>query len=258
MKKTASRLVTVLALALGTSVGQAETPSEAAHAALKRMTDYVSGLSAVSFDFSVELEAVTTEGIKLQFPASGQVLLKRPGQFRFSRTGAYSDILLISDGKTLTLFGRRANAYAQKTAPESLDAFINKAHEQGIEMPGADLLLTNVHEELTGPVTTAMYLGSGPVDGVECEHLAFRTAEIDWQIWIAAGDKPFPCRYVVTSKWITGAPQYQLRISNWNDSPEIAANAFEFQPTGDARKVELTEIGPLDILLPETVQGAKR
>ena len=69
MKRTTSQLAMVLALALGSSVARAETPSDTAHAALKRMTDYMSGLSAVSFDFDVQLEAVTTEGIKLQFPA---------------------------------------------------------------------------------------------------------------------------------------------------------------------------------------------
>lgn len=258
MKKTTSRMAMGLALALGASIGQAETPSDAAHTVLKRMTDYVSSLSAVSFDLSVDLEAVTSEGIKLQFPASGQMLLRRPGQFRFSRTGVHSDILLISDGETLTLFGRKVNAYAQKPAPKSLDAFIYNAEQHGIAMPGADLFLTDVHKELTEPVSTAMYLGNGPIDGVECEHLAFRTPEIDWQIWIATGEKPFPCRYVVTSKWVTGAPQYQLRISNWNDSPELAANAFKFHPTGDARKVELTEIKQIDIFLPETIEGAKR
>jgi hypothetical protein len=49
-------------------------------------------------------------------------------------------------------------------------------------------------------------LGSGVIHGVECDHLAFRTKEVDWQIWIGQGARPYPCRYVITSKKVTGWP----------------------------------------------------
>lgn len=241
-----------------TAPALAQSPSDAAHEVLKGMTDYVSGLDQVGFDFDVDLEAVTTKGVKLQFSASGEVLLDRPNKFSISRTGGHSDIAVVSDGKTLTIHGRNLNAYTQRAAPESLDALINQARsERGVEIPGADLLLANVHEELTAPVTEAMYLGIGVIDGVSCEHLAFRTPEVDWQMWVATGDKPFPCKYVITSKSVDAAPQYQLRIKNWNDSPDIAADAFAFTPSGDARKVEPGDLKNTDILLPETTKGAK-
>jgi len=86
----------------------------------------------------------------------------------------------------------------------------------------------------------------------------FRTEEIDLQLWVAVGEKPFPCRYVVTSKWTTGAPQYQLQISNWNDAPAIAPDAFTFAPAAAARKVELAEMPDLDILMPQASKGLKR
>jgi hypothetical protein len=98
-------------VSMGVMSAQAQTPSEAAHEVLKNMTDYVSGLDTVSFDFSTDLEAVTKKGFKLQFSASGEMLLDRPDKFRISRTGGHSDIELISDGKTVSLYGRRANAY---------------------------------------------------------------------------------------------------------------------------------------------------
>jgi hypothetical protein len=60
------------------------------------MTDYASGLDSVSFDFSADLEAVYTTGIKLQFSASGEVLLGRPEKFSISRTGGHSDIEVVS------------------------------------------------------------------------------------------------------------------------------------------------------------------
>ena len=229
----------------------AQTPDEAARQVLKNMADYVSKLNAFSFDYSVELEAVTTKGIKLQFPASGQMLVERPNKFRLTRVGGHSDIELVSDGETVTLYGRKANVYAQNQAAASIDEFVKKVREErGLDLPGADLLLSNVYDELIEPVTEAMYLGTGVVDGVECEHLAFRTPDVDWQIWV-------PCKYVVTSKWTTAAPEYQLRIRNWNDSPKIEASSFQFEPSADAKEVKISDINA-DILLPETLKGAQR
>jgi len=47
------------------------------------------------------------------------------------------------------------------------------------------------------------------------EHLAFRGAETDWQIWIDIGARPVPRKYIITSKTLAGAPQYTLRIKDW-------------------------------------------
>jgi hypothetical protein len=41
------------------------------------------------------------------------MLIDRPNRFHITRKGGHSDIELVSDGKTVTLYGRKANAYAQ-------------------------------------------------------------------------------------------------------------------------------------------------
>jgi hypothetical protein len=63
---------------------------------------------------------------------------------------------------------------------------------------------------------------------VLCNHLAFRTETVDWQIWIKDGAEPLPMKYVITSKRIAMAPQYSVVLSNWNTKPVIAANRFQF------------------------------
>jgi hypothetical protein len=71
------------------------------------------------------------------------------------------------------------------------------------------------------------------------------------------GDKRYPCQYVITSKWTAGAPEYQLRIRNWNDSPKVDDDRFQFTPSGDAKEVKLSEINA-EVLPPETLEGANR
>ena len=76
------------------------------------------------------------------------------------------------------------------------------------------------------------------IDGVECHHLAFRNADVDWQIWIQSGDKPLPKRYVITSRWITGAPQFSLNMT-WDTEPEFSNDIFNFIVPEKAQKIEL-------------------
>ncbi len=73
------------------------------------------------------------------------------------------------------------------------------------------------------------------IEGVECEHLAFRNPDVDWQLWVEVGDRPVPRQYVITSKTLTGAPEYTLRIRNWNTGQAIAAKDFEFVPPAGAQ-----------------------
>ncbi len=62
-------------------------------------------------------------------------------------------------------------------------------------MPGADLLLSNAYKALVDGVLEAKHIGRGVVDGVECEHLAFRNLDTDWQLWVEVGDRPSPASW---------------------------------------------------------------
>ena len=89
--------------------------------------------------------------------------------------------------------------------PGTIDHLIDELRETYHRpLPAADLLLADVAGALMPLVTDVKDLGSGVIGGVECDHLAFRTDEVDWQIWIAHGERPYPCRYVITSTKVTG------------------------------------------------------
>ena len=64
---------------------------------------------------------------------------------------------------------------------------------------------------------------------------------MDWQIWIEDGERPIPRRYVITTKWMTGAPQFGVVLSDWNVSPQIDDNTFVFEAPAGARKVDVAQ-----------------
>jgi hypothetical protein len=121
----------------------------------------------------------------------------------------------------------------------------------GIALPGADLLLTNSYEVLTEDIQEAKHIGRGVIDGVECEHLAFRNFDTDWQLWMEVGAAPIPRKLVISSKTINSAPQYTLRVKSWKTGIAPADDAFAFVPPAGASMLSPDALIELDELPPE-------
>jgi len=226
---------------------------------LKAMSDYVGSQKTISLTFDSDVEVVTPEVEKIQFASSGKMLLSRPDKLRVTRTGGYADVEIVFDGKTISALGKNINAFTQMEAAGSIDQLIGKLRDMNIvSAPGADFLGTHVFEDLMDGVVVAKHIGLGVIDGVECEHLAFRTRDVDWQIWIEAGSRPIPRKYVITSKAVGAAPQYTLRIKDWKTDAPAAADAYAFTPPQGAKKVELNELVNFDEVPQGIVAGAKK
>jgi len=58
------------------------------------------------------------------------------------------------------------------------------------------------------------------------------------QLWVKAGDEPLPMKYVITAKWQTGAPQYEIRLRDWDTKPIIKADQFSFSVPDGAIKLK--------------------
>ena len=215
----------------------------------KAMSDYMAAQKTIAYQFETNLEVVTTEKQKLGLASTGTLTLNRPDKFRIRRTGGFADVEFLFDGKILTLLGKTANLYGQLEVPGTIDHLIDELRDKyGKPVPGADLLLSNINDELMATVVDVKDLGSGVIGGVECDHLAFRTKEVDWQIWIAQGSRPHPCRYVITNITVDQAPQYSITISNWKTGDEVGADDFSFNNVTNAKKINLADIPNLDEL----------
>jgi hypothetical protein len=241
---------TALTLAAGLGLASAAVADEAdARRLFKAMSDYMAEQTAISFDFDSTLEVVTKDGQKLGLASSGAVTLVRPDKLRATRTGGFADVEMVYDGTTLSILGKNLNAYAQIPVAGTVDQLIDTLRDTYQRpLPAADLLASNINDALTPLFTDVKDLGSGVIGGVECDHLAFRTADVDLQIWIAQGDAPHPCRYVVTSGKVAGSPQYTVDVSNWKAGSDVAAADFAFAPPAGATKVEPGQLQDLDEL----------
>ena len=246
------------AVALGAVMGIGASPALGADGidpdaeqVLRAMSKYLGGLPAYSAKAEIDTEIIDLAGQKLQFSSSGSFLLSRPGSFhshRHTATGAFEFFI---DGKTVTLYSKGRSLYYQVAAPGSLDQAIDTFRtETGFEIPGADLLYADPYPGLMTDVTSGTHLGTTWVNGVECHQLAFRAANVDWQIWVQTGDKPLPMKYIITTKWITGAPQFSVRLQDWDTQPKVPAGQFAFTPPAGTRRLEsirVNELGEVEL-----------
>jgi hypothetical protein len=226
---------------------------------LEGMSNYLASQKTISATFDSDIEVITSDLQKIQFASTGRFLLARPDKIRATRTGGYADLELVFDGKKVTVLGKNLNAYAQLDAPGSVDQLIDRLRSDYlVEAPGADLLLSNVYAELVKDVVSAKHIGRGVVDGVECEHLAFRNPDVDWQLWVEVGPRPVPRKYVITSKAVTGAPQYTLRLVDWKTDIRPKADEFAFKAPAGANKVELKALSDIDEVPPGAAIGESK
>jgi len=216
---------------------------------LKSMSAYMTSARAFSMKADVSLEVILGTGQKLQLCSSYSLLFRRPSEFRIGVKGKVADAEFFYDGKTLTLFGRKPNAYVQRELAGTTDDAIRAwERETGIAATGADLLLSQVYSILTKGVRSSDYFGTGWVNGVECHHLSLRKRNVDLQLWVRTGDRPLPMKYVITTKWMTGAPQFELILRDWDTSPEIKDGTFTFTAPAGAKKLDKVPLHEIDEL----------
>lgn len=225
---------------------------------LQSMSDYIGGLQSLELAFDSDIEIITPQLEKIQFTNSGTAVMVRPNKLRAHRIGGYSDVEMVYDGSTISIHGKHVDGYAQVDASGTVDDLLHALRAgHGVALPGADLLVSNSYELLSADIQEAKYMGHGVIGGHDCEHLAFRNFDTDWQLWIRVGEEPAPCKMVITSKTINSAPQYTLHIRDWKANVKPAANAFSFTVPKNAERLHHNALIELDELPPETPRGAR-
>jgi hypothetical protein len=218
------------------------TDSAEAKKLLKAMSDYLAAQNNVSFRYNANLEVVTQTDQKLGVASSGAVVLSRPDKLHAIRSGGFVEVESLFDGKTLTLLGKNLNKYTQIEVPGTVDHLIDALRDKGLPLPAADLLTTDAYSALMEDVYDSKDLGSGVINGVECDSLAFRKDDVDFQIWVAQGSETYPCRLVITSKGMQRSPSYSVEVSDWKTGDAVAKENFTFTNASNAEQIDPTEI----------------
>jgi hypothetical protein len=214
----------------------------AATETLGRMVEYLRSLPAFTVHAQSSKEEIVNGDFKLQRNLETDVTVKKPDRLRASGVGDEGRRTFVYDGKSLALFLEPDNYLATAPAPATVREMLDVMLERyGVELPLLDVLYVAAGGDLGSTVTESSDIGPSRIAGVECEHLAFRGAKADWQLWIEHGARPLPRKIVITTRDHPRAPQFTALLS-WDDSPTIDDSTFQLKPPPGALPIPFKEL----------------
>jgi len=210
--------------------------------ALTNMNDYLKTLKTFRITSEVSRDEIVDSTMKIQKSASNEVSVQLPDRLYAHIAGDEQDLEFIYDGQTLTLYDTRGKHYAMAPAPPTVARTLDAVRARyGIVFPLADFIYMSANENLLQNITAAGYIGTSRVHGVECDHLAIRQPDLDWQVWIEKGRTPLPRKLVITSKTMPTQPQYMSTLT-WDLDPNIDNARFTFNPPSDAVRIKFARV----------------
>jgi len=206
---------------------------------LRKMSNYLAGLSGFTIDADVEYDDYLVDTQKIQLSNRIRMDVARPGRMRGEVEGDVDHKRFWYDGSRVTVLDVLQNHYSELNAPATIDATLtNLREEHGLRLPLAELISSSARDWLMAKVTSAHYVGLHPVDGRDCHHLIFEQPTLNWQVWVDAGDHPFPRKLVVSYTALPNCPQYEATFVRWESTAALSDEEFKPRIPDGAGKID--------------------
>jgi len=245
--QTVFLLAFTLPLFIGTCWGQSKSVTPAidpqAEEIMQALNEQKKKVIKASIEIADTMDEVLKTGQKIQYSHIRKLKVSEPKQFWIESTGDITNTTLWKDDKTFTLLDRTNNAYSQVAAPGTIDETMDMLVDKyGVTTPLADLLSNDLFSVLMKNAVTCRYLGLHYADGIKCHHIAATQKNIDWQIWVDAGDVPQLRKIVITYKQRPGSPQYVAVLKSFKELEQVPEDTFVFKAPEGARKISLLPV----------------
>jgi hypothetical protein len=201
------------------------------------------------FSFAVDFayDVVQEDGQKLEFGASRVYTVRRPDHLRIEerrRVGGPREMFY--DGNSITVFvpGDKAYALAKLKQHRDLDSMIDLVRDAlDMPIPLGDLLRANPLKRIEEGMESAYIVGRETLSGVEVDHVAWQTDEVDGEAWFSVGDLPLLQRVVLHYSELEGQPSFRAQFTSWDRSPDVADSVFQFTPPADVERIRFSVRG---------------
>lgn len=226
--------------------GEGPVIEEEAMEILKRLSDYLAGTEVFYTEWNYGFDVVQDDGQKIEFGARREATVRRPNQavMEYHRRDG-EEGTMIFDGEAVWAYDPDENVYATVPQPGDIDKTLDFViFELGINQPQSDFFSSDIYRDLSAKIREAYYVGESTVGELPCDHLAFRGDDLDFQLWVARGDKPLPYRLVVTYRDEPGQPQFRAQMTKWDLAPKITDATFKFTPPEGSRRIRFAVVVP--------------
>ena len=229
-----------------------------ARKALDGFGKYVVGLQGFSVVVDVKLQVVQN-GNTNAIDFAQKLQAERPNKLSFSVESDAGGGLLLSDGKETAAYINSFGKYLVDETPETWEGIFRSPLATGVISPGNATIVTLAllsSDPAAGLLSTAESVKSGgivTVDDTKCHLIEATGKELDWKLWLDAGEKPIPRQFVpdlaktfakMAKARGGNAALANLQVTNtatykdWVENPKFAADTFVFTPPEGAVKAE--------------------
>lgn len=171
-------------------------------------------------------------------------VMVQPNLMRLDSTSSKGSFLVISDGKTLTIFDKKNGRYAQTAAPPTVGASVNLFTGLMAVQPQILMFLDAVGAVARGESKAqASASRTTTIEGRSCnEYSLTGQAGAQWQAWLEAKDVPLPCRLISRDSDNPDAA-IQTNEFKWAPKAEPPADTFTFMPPKGSKLVSFGDLG---------------
>ena len=213
-------------------------------AALKRMGQYLVSLQSFEINATISIEYVLDDNQKILVGGSSRYRVRRPDRLRIDLVTDNLDRIFQYDGKQLVVTAPKEKFYARLDAkPTVRETLAWAAQTFGIEIPLADLFDWGAPEASADDIREGFHVGKARLNGIECDHWAFREDGTDWELWIRTGDVPQPLKLSIVNTTDAALPRYVAEIT-WTERATFADDIFVQMPVPDAKQIEYLPLLP--------------
>lgn len=211
-----------------TNSSYAKPPAETkakAEEILAKMTEKVKAAPAFSFKTTEITDRVKRGGEMAKLNITRTATFRGPDKMYFKTTGD-RELEVFYDGKDMTLITHKDKVWGKLVAPPTVAETVQKVREfYGMPLPVVDLLGFDAKGHLRNAANTSSIDKKETVGGVECNVLAFKNADVDWEVWIPVSGDPLPKKF--HAKYKTGKqPESTIEFTEWNLAPQITDDTF--------------------------------
>jgi hypothetical protein len=205
-----------------------------AMALLEAMNRRLADARTLSFTALAVYDIQTAEKTPIFLTTMSDIAFKRPNQLRVATIGDGPAFVFVADGTNMA----RIDQPARTLAPQGIEALLRSAHEHGLDLPFADVLLDKPFGDLAKGVTSAFVVGqSRLVGGVTTNIVSVSDGASHMQLWIGADDN------LPRQVWVSeprDATRNMVSYSNWAVNKPLRDRLFSAAAFGRLRQVDMT------------------
>jgi hypothetical protein len=224
---------------------QASVPNIDPHAdeLLSKTCAALGTADAFTFHAEILFDKVLPPAVKVQYAAEMNFALQRPGEISVDYHSDLGGKQLWYQNDTLTIFDEPHEMYASMKVPSSIDTMLDQVERtEHLTLPLSNLAYSDPCMRIRKQIIFGSYIGVNDVNGVDCDHVAFSSRNIDLQLWLDRSGKPVPRKMVINYRTEPGAPEYIAVLSDWKFPKEISDGHFKPQLPKDAKRIEFLKV----------------